>query len=146
MGNHEYFDNFLEVLSNENAGNHILTYFLEYKDLIDVRKIPMTELKKDMIRKSKNNSIRFIEEGLPEIVEDLTQSKNRELNELYDWKGDDGKDAITVGNLYDFYINWVQSNHEKSVNKNIFSSNIKYLVKNSGRTRIDKVQKRWVQF
>jgi hypothetical protein len=146
MGNHEYFDNFLEVLSNENAGNHILTFFLEYKDLIDVRKIPMTELKKDMIRKSKNNSIRFIEEGLPEIIEDLTQSKNRELDELYDWKGDDGKDAITVCNLYDFYINWVQSNHEKSVNKNIFSSNIKYLVKNSGRTRIDKVQKRWVQF
>ena len=146
MKNHEYFDNFLEVLSNENAGNHILTYFLQYKDLVDVRKIPTSELKNDMIRKSKHNSVRFIEEGLDEIIDDINQNKNRKLEELYDWKDPDGNNAITVGNLYDVYINWTQSQHEKSCNKNIFSSNIKHLIKNNGRTTINKEQKRWVQF
>lgn len=146
MGNHDYFDNFLEVLNNETAGNHILTFFLQYKDLIDVRKIPMTDLKKDMIRKSKSNSIRFIEEGLDDIIDDINQNKNRNLEELYDWKDADGNDAITVSNLYDCYINWVQTQHEKSCNKNIFNSNIKHLIKKSGNTKINKVQKRWVQF
>jgi phage/plasmid-associated DNA primase len=145
-GNHEYFDNFLEVLSNDNAGNHILTYFLQYKELVDVRKIPTSDLKNDMIRKSKHNSIRFIEEGLDEIIDDINQNKNRNLEELYDWKDPDGNDAITVSNLYDFYINWTQQQHEKSCNKNIFSSNIKHLIKNNGKSQINKEQKRWVQF
>jgi len=114
------------------------------------------------IQNSKTNSVLFIEDLLFYQDVFLLENSNNKPKEftlnrfvkiednqpkyVYDWKDQEGKDAISVGNLYELYINWVQNNHEKSVNKNIFGSNINHLVKNSGNTKIDKVQKRWVQF
>ena len=44
------FKRFIEVLDNQNAGNHLYTYFLNYEEseMVDLRKIPMTEIKRDL--------------------------------------------------------------------------------------------------
>ena len=131
----EYFDNFLDVCNNDNAGNHIYSYFLQYDDKVDVRKIPKTILKSEMMEKSKISSISFIE-----IID--------EIDNIYDVVGDDGNKASSHSNLYTGYKTWCAEVGEKCYSQKIFLSQIKSLIKVNGNNRRNEGKKkmRYIQF
>jgi len=134
-GKFDYFDNFTDICDNDNAGNHIFSYFLQYDDKIDLRKIPMTKLKSDMMEKSKISSISFIE-----ILDDI--------DNIYDCVGDNGEKASSHSNLYTGYKTWCFEVGEKCYSQKIFLSQIKHLIKNEGNNRRNQENKkmRYVQF
>lgn len=131
----EYFDNFTDICDNDNAGNHIYSYFLQYDDKVDVRKIPKTILKEEMMEKSKISSISFIE-----II--------NEIDNIYDVVGDNGMKASSHSNLYSCYKTWCAEVGEKCYSQKIFLSQIKSLIKGKGNNaRNDEGKnKRYLQF
>ena len=52
--NNDYFGNFMDTLDNDEAGNHIYQYFLNYpeEEMINLRKIPSTSIRDDNYVKS----------------------------------------------------------------------------------------------
>lgn len=128
LGNCDYFDNFSKVCKNQNAGNHIFTYFLQYTDIVNLRKIPMTEMKKQMIQNSKPNPLLFLEDF--EIKSDIEVNSKKISNEK----------------IYDEYSNWCSKEGEKVFSKKTFLNNIKKFIKMTGNTKnIVGKQARWIE-
>ena len=134
-GNFKYFDNFTDVCDNDIAGDNIFSYFLQYDDKVDLRNIPMTKLKSDMMEKSKISSISFIE-----IID--------EIDNIYDCVGDNGQKASSHSNLYTCYKTWCIEVGEKCYSQKIFLSHIKSLIKVNGNNRRNEENKmkRYIQF
>ena len=128
LGNYEYFKNFSKVCCNQNAGNHIFTYFLQYTDIVNLRKIPMTEMKKQMIQNSKPNPLLFLEDY--EIKSDIEVNSKKISNEK----------------IYLEYCNWCSKEGEKIYAKKTFLNNIKKFIKTTGNSKnnVGK-QARWIQ-
>jgi hypothetical protein len=101
----DYFADFMDILDNQYAGDNLYTYFKNYPDdeMVNLRRIPMTEIKKEMADLSKSTVQRFVE------------CMNDELDEacLYDMIGKDGQKAISALNFYENYKGWCSSNGEK---------------------------------
>ena len=139
--NTDYFADFMDTLDNDEAGNHIFTYFKNYPDdeMVNLRKIPMTNIKEEMLELSKSSVVRFVE------------CMNEELDEsvLYDWVGKDGEKAVSVDNFYSLFLNWCTTNGEKgSWAKNKISIELKSkgLLKTESKNMRNKEQKRYYQF
>ena len=136
----DYFANFMDILDNQNAGNHIYTYFRNYPDeeMVNVRKIPKTELRDDLIQMSKNNIERFIAEMDDEIDDAL----------LYDWKGKQNEPAITCSNFYEYYKIWCNTVGEKAWSKKAVSLELinSKLYKYQGRSQINGLKKTFFVF
>src|SRR5210317_79242 len=102
----DYFADFMDTLDNDEAGNDIYSYFKNYPEdeMVNLRKIPMTEIKKEMLDLSKSSVQRFVE------------CMNDELDAacLYDMIGKDGEKAISCLNFYEHYKGWCSSNGEKA--------------------------------
>jgi hypothetical protein len=157
VGDYSYFDNLVEMCDNDAAGNHIFTFFKrEYPadGMVNLRKIPSTPLRKDMMENSKSSPVRFIGQ-VAEIEEEMARSARRtsfmaDYEEppcsIYDFKGDDGKPAFTVKGLYEAYDSWCVGNNEKKFSSRQFASAIKPLVKNEGRKRINGNRIKYIQF
>ena len=49
--NNDYFGNYMDTLDNDEAGNHIYRYFLNYpeENMINLRKIPNTSIRDAML-------------------------------------------------------------------------------------------------
>lgn len=128
LGNDEYFSNFSKVCNNQNAGNHIFTYFLQYSTIVNLRKIPMTAIKKQMIQNSKPNPLLFLEDF--EIESDIEINSKKISNEK----------------IYNEYGNWCSKEGEKVYAKKTFLNNIKKFIKMTGKSNnINKKQVRWIQ-
>ena len=139
--NTDYFEDFMKTLDNDEAGNHIFTYFKNYPndEMVNLRKIPITNIKEEMLELSKSSVVRFVECMDEELDEAL----------LYDWIGKDGQRAVSVDNFYTLFLNWCAKNGEKgSWAKNKISIELKNkgLLKNTGRNERNKELKRYYQF
>jgi hypothetical protein len=137
----DYFASFMDILDNQNAGNHLFTYFKNYpiEDMVNLRKIPMTNIKEDMMDNSRSSTERFIK----------CMDEDFEPALLYNWVGKDGERAITVNRLYEYYSMWCTTNGEKNKWSNkIFTSELKSkgLYKTKDKNQIDGVQNRYYQF
>jgi hypothetical protein len=136
----KYFADFMDVLDNDEAGDHIYSYFKNYPDdeMVNLRKIPMTEIKKEMLDLSKSSVQRFVE------------CMNDELDEacLYDWVGKDGEKAISCLNFYEHYKGWCSSNGEKAWSSKAVGTELKNkkLYKENDKNRYNNQQKRYYQF
>ena len=134
--NTDYFSNFLDVLDNDHAGDHIFSYFLNYPDeeMVNLRKIPMTCMKQDLIDNCTTNVERFIDEMNDEFPE----------SDLYDWLGKDDVKAISCSNFYEFYKMWCLSNGEKSWSNKAVGNELKNkkLYTNIGQNRNGGVKKK----
>lgn len=104
--NNNYFADFMDVLDNDEAGDHIYTYFKRYpnEDMVNLRRIPMTEIKEEMLESSKSSVQKFVE-CMDEEIEPAI---------LYDWVGKDGQNAISGSNFYAQYKGWCCANGEKA--------------------------------
>ncbi len=113
----DYFANFMDALDNDEAGNHLYTYFLRYpeSEMVNIRKIPMTAIKAEMLESSKTNVERFVKGMNDEFEHD----------ELYNWTSKDGNKAITCSHFYDLYKRWCSENGEKSWSHKAVGSELK---------------------
>jgi len=75
MNNHEYFNNLYEKLNQQLAWDHFFTYMLKYETDVDLRKIPDTEIRRDMIERSMNSVEYFIECLLDPDNDELRQGE-----------------------------------------------------------------------
>jgi len=133
-GDKKYFDDFVDLLMNDEAGNDIYNYYINMESDVDLRDIPQTELRKDLISNSRTPVERFIDEL-------LNGEHNMDERKWLD------KNKIEVSNLYEEYCMWCGFNNEKCFSKNIFSKNIpKNKIKERGNSRIENKMKRWILF
>jgi len=109
-GNYEYFDK-LGACMDIEGGNHFYNYMLNYpeEDLVDIRKIPNTQLRQNLIENSKNPVERFIDDLLNE--EHVTDERN--------WIDKENKE-IGKNKLYEEYMYWCGNNNETLKSKNWF--------------------------
>lgn len=108
-GDFNYFNKLSKALNQESA-NHFLTYIVNMFDFeipeIEIRNIPMTDLKRDMMIHSMHSSLRFlmaVQDGILHNEDGLMKSKT----------------------LYNHYVKWCDSTGEKSCSLNLFARNIK---------------------
>jgi len=138
--NTEYFSNFIDVLDNNNAGDHLFTYFLRYADddMVNLRKIPMTCMKQDLLNNCKSAVQRFVDV----MQDDFTES------ELFDWVGKDDVKAVSYLNFYELYKQWCQTNGEKTWSNRAVGNELKSkkLYKTVGENRNGGVKKRHYTF
>jgi len=135
--NYDYFDKLGDAL-NQNTGDMFYTYLLNYpkEKMVDLRRIPETDIRKQMINNSRNNVERFTEELCNnEVNVDDRMWINKEEKKLFNKE------------LYNVYVSWCSQNGEKSYTNSVFSRMIpKENVKNKGRTKIKNKQIKWIQF
>ena len=135
-----YFKDFMDVLDNQTAGDNIYTYLLRYPDdeMINVRKIPMTEIRRDLLDSCKSNVERFVSQMNDSIDEGL----------LYDWVGKEGENAVSCANFYEQYKFWCSANGEKGWSNKAVGSELKnkQLYKIQDKNRHDKRQSRYYVF
>jgi hypothetical protein len=139
-GDLKYVDKFLELCDNQNGGNHIYSYLLQYNDKVDLRAIPMTSFKKELIKNSKPNPIVFIEEGLKDIEDTLGDTEKKKLYDI-----DINTKKISNENLYNLYINWCSKEGEKVFSKKFLYNTINHLIKIKGQNNTGD-RRRWIQF
>jgi Family of unknown function (DUF5906) len=126
--NRAYFENVLQKCHNQNAGDHFLSYvtyqmFLgEGEALKDVRDIPQTQLRQDMINMSLPNSVQFLNSVYEEFADANANINDKQSDEHW-WTH-----PPTIGSLYDRYRNYCvrAGESEKSIMKSvIFSKEMK---------------------
>jgi len=135
--NYDYFDKLVYVMQDcgEEAGNSFYQYMLNYpeSEMVNLRNIPMTKVKQDMINMSKINPVRFMEE-IHDIVEDA---------QLYDGVIE-GKNVITKNNLFAHYTAWCEFTGEKKYVQNRFWKVIDKFIDEEGRNRINSTRTYWI--
>jgi len=128
-GNFGYFKKLSDSLNQETA-DHFFTYVASLISNIDVRNIPMTELKRSMMINSLPSCIRFLmafNEDYKFICHDCDRSREEsKYDDIY--VGCDGCECeeywISFNVLYDKYVKWCQDFKENSLSKNKFGRNI----------------------
>jgi hypothetical protein len=137
VGDDEYFDKLVSQLESEESANHFLTYLSQMKDedIVNLRKIPLTELRKEMMAASKSNVETFIEELLEG---DMIDNK--------EWIDKDNKE-IENKTLYAHYLNWCCGEGEKAYKNSCFSRMIprKYISERFNK-RVNKKMCRGIRF
>jgi hypothetical protein len=112
-GDYEYFNNLNKLFNQENA-NHFFSYICYYDKSVEVREIPMTNLKREMIINGLASPCRF-----------LLDIKNGDYtNLLFE---DDG--LVKASNFYDIYVHWCETNREKVLTIRRFGLSIKDYIK-----------------
>ena len=139
--NTNYFADFMDILDNQYAGDNLYTYFKNYpeEDMVNLRRIPMTDIKQEMTDLSKSSVVRFVE-CMDEEVDNAM---------LYDWIGKDGEKAVSVDNFYSLFLNWCTTNGEKGSwpkRKISIELNSKGLLKEHGQNRYNNTKGRYYQF
>lgn len=107
-GNYKYFDELIECFNKETA-NHFYSYVSYFNGVEDVRDIPFSSLKKDMMTMSLPSPLRFLLD---------VKNKNYILHE-------DGDEWIRSTHLYQYFDKWRCSNNEKIVSHTKFSKIIR---------------------
>jgi hypothetical protein len=113
-GDYEYFDTLASCMT-EQGGNHFYNYFINYpkSELVELRKIPKTKLRTNLISNSISQPERFINDFLSE---DYFMDERKWL--------DKSEKQISKKNLYGEYVYWCNSEGETPKSKNIFFRNI----------------------
>jgi len=137
----KYFAKFMNTLDNDEAGDHLYTYFLNYPEdqMVDLRDIPDTDLKREMISNQRSSLERFV----AEMDEELDHAV------LYDWIGKEGEKAISSGNFYQQYKCWCALHGERTTwSDNTVGGHLKTkkMYKYDGKSRRNGRQSRYYVF
>ena len=98
--NSEYFDRIRDICFTQDVANQFYTYLLDFP-AVNLSKIPMTELKKNMINISKPSPLKFLDA----------------INENIDLKEAilDGETRVKATVLYSKYREWCVENGERNI-------------------------------
>ena len=116
INNTEYFNMLERECFNQDVADSFYTYLLDYPNKVDVRKIPNTELRQEMMGLSKSTPLKFLDYALDEGKEET-------------W-GDMTTIGATV--FYSKYTDWCHDNGERNC----------YTSTKFGTALKDKIQKR----
>ena len=94
----EYFGMLEKECFNQSVADSFYTYLLDYPNKVDVRKIPNTELRKEMMSLSKSTPLKFLDYALDEGKEDI-------------W---DAETEIGATVFYSKYQDWCRDNGERN--------------------------------
>jgi hypothetical protein len=130
-GDEEYWENLHQNVLTEETGKHFYHYLknLQKDEKVSLRKIPDTELRKELIQNSKPSHEQFfldIQSGEEEINE------NMYLPEFI-FKGKEVLNGITPDNLYRWYEVYCNKRKEPVLRRRLFVNSIKKFVE-KGRT------------
>jgi DNA polymerase III delta prime subunit len=137
VGNWDYFNKLGDSL-NQETGDMFYTYLFNYpkEKMLDLRKIPQTQLREQLINNSKNNVEQFVDE----LMEDFVDVDDRQWIDKEEMK-------ISSQALYQVYLNWSAKNGEMTCSNNVFMRKIpKEFIKDAGRVILNKKRIRWIKF
>lgn len=125
--NSEYFGRFKDFVYNQDAGNLIYTMlsnninfddFLPYTP-VNIRNIPMTKLKNELIMNSRINIERYISEVHNDFVETTGNNNGIFVDKLYGYDENGNIDAKT---FYEEYEIWCRNDNEKIYTRTKFGT------------------------
>ena len=114
----EYWTNYYRDFQNQDFANMLYTYFLNIKDEDYVSfhgrpKIPMTELKKEIIEFSLPTHERFYKD-----IRDGVYKLSKEMfKEAFTFKDKEYKFATSLQELYNEYLDWGSINGERDLKR-----------------------------
>lgn len=124
---YSYFKKLSDSL-NQEAANHFMTYMSKKNTgIVDVRDIPMTDLKKDMMLMSLRSPNRF----LIDVKNGVFEIRCYKCDDKCDDKNDDKVECacdeiwISSSHLYNHYIKWCDINNEPVLSLQKFGRDIK---------------------
>lgn len=133
-GDFDYFDTLLSSC-NQEVANHFFTYCINYKKTRNIRNIPMTPLKSDMMLNSKTSVEKFVD-CVKELasntlvkpaqcvfVDDMKWDEMLSIS-LYHYKG-----RTPSRELYASYKRWCKENNEKIKSSTMFGREANKLMK-----------------
>jgi len=118
VGKFSYFDELWQSISNQDVGNHFYTFLMNYKSDIDIRQIPMTEIRKDIIEESGTPVEKFVRN----LKDGIYSVKSKEFT-LYQEK----YFRIKKSKLYDLYSEWCVRTGQRNLGNSIFGRMLKEL-------------------
>lgn len=98
MNNTEYFGMLERECFNQDVADSFYTYLLDYPNKVDVRKIPNTALRQEMMNLSKSTPLKFLSYALDEGQDDVWDSENQ----------------IGATAFYQKYVEWCRENGERN--------------------------------
>ena len=130
IGDRKYFDNLWNKISQQKVGNHLFTYLLNYNITIDLKKIPLTSLRKEIIADSRSSVVKFLECLDKGDFFEKTKCFHEYNSETY---------KILRKKLYLLFCNWADITGSKRFSNSIFGKELKengiesLQIKNFGR-------------
>jgi len=124
--NFEYFTELNKNLQQDNA-DHLITFLYERKITHDLRDIPMTQLKKEMIELSLTTPIRFVNSIKEEsdLINDLLHRGVNDVALNDSIKLDINSNKIKSSSLYLLYMQWCKERGENTMSQTAFSRILK---------------------
>lgn len=124
-GNYEYFSELLASCSQE-AADHFYTYVCNIPRTRNIKNIPMTALKKDMMLLSIDSIEKFRLE-LMETVKNWQESGEKDHNELWNYNiySNLKNEEVPAMQLYEAYKEWCKARNEKVKTSTVFGRDIK---------------------
>jgi hypothetical protein len=133
IGDRPYFDSLVASM-NQTHGDHFFTYMLNFQDVVEIRIIPDTELRNDMMANSMPVGVRFIS-ALSEDPASATGHATRASSLEYLYDIDPATLIVSKDHLYSIYKQWASQNTEKLLAANTFAKQIKEAISGSIRSK-----------
>jgi hypothetical protein len=119
-GNFKYFND-LSSTFTQKTGDHFLSYISYLEDIVEIRDIPLTQLKKEIIVMGLPSPTRF----LLDLKEANSTSVEEEGGELGMYGFTLTKPWVKASILYDVYKEWCSINNERVVSSTKFGKEVK---------------------
>lgn len=131
LGNFEYFNKLSECFNQETA-NHFFTYICGLEKTRDIRQIPSTELRVEMLKNSTSSIFKFFEDVKDYMLKFSINNVNHKPIPIfgdYNWDIILSNSVVVKNNqkiiinrlLYEVYKRWCKENYESIKPSNSFS-------------------------
>jgi phage/plasmid-associated DNA primase len=130
-GDYDYFENLL-TFCNQEVANHFYTYCIDMESTRNIRHIPRTQLKEDMMVNAVSSVEKYIREAQQFDMEEKRKNSawvtlNMKWDEaLCTYTAQDR--TIPARHLYESYASWCRENHEVNKSSAMFGREAKSLL------------------
>lgn len=144
--NLEYFNNLRDNYLQQINADHLITFLYQHKITHDLRNIPMTQLKQEMIELSLPAPVRFINSlkaeeglfddllnGLARLHDGVFHGHESDIHLYNNIKTSLINGVIKSSQLYTLYVNWCKARGENIMSQTAFSRIVKNDCKINGK-------------
>jgi hypothetical protein len=135
--NFEYFNKVSQCFTQENA-NHFFSYLYWMEDPVEIRKIPETQLKREIKVSCMSNPLKFLYR-IKETLDEYNQSENKEdILTSTTWQQNAiEKQLYSSNELYSLYRTFCRDENEKEATHTLFGRSVgKYIEKKRTKSAI----------
>ena len=128
-GKFEYFNKLYETF-NQTTADHFYSYICHLENTVEIRNIPTTDLKKDIIIMGLQSPLKFLLELHEYIQDDISSNSEFDGDVIIYMNVRMDKTKTKATDLYKCYVNWCAEQNEKVLSNAKFGREIKkYVVK-----------------